>query len=155
MAHCDLNKLALEILGRMLGPESSQVPLTFGDPKLQELLSLTEYAGIERFQFVDGNGKPSKRNLLEWLKSRTEGRKLSHKKLCGFAEFAADMSWRGDFVKLAHSLLDHPKTQESVHLSTFQGQEHIERLRALVTQNPYVQNQQGQVSVNKKYGVIS
>lgn len=154
MAGCDVNKLITRILGQLLDRKSPQVPLTYGDPKLQELLSLVEYASIERFQFVDGNGTPSKRNLHQWLKNRAEGRRLSHEKLCGFAEFAAVMSWRGDFADLVHQLLDHPEVQNSVHLSTFQGEVQIQRLRSIVTRNPYLQNQQGHIPINKKYGVI-
>ena len=155
MTSCDLNKLAMDIFGRLLSQQQPQVPLSYGDPKLQELLLLIEYASIKRFQFLDGNGRPSKRNLVEWLKSRSLGRRFNHEKLCGFAEFAAAMSWRGDFADLAHQLLDHPKTQESIHISTFHGQKHVEYLRSIVTRNPYLQNEQGQIPVNRKYGVIS
>lgn len=155
MATCDLNEIALAVLGRLLDRESPQLPLAYGDPKLQELLHLTEYARVERFRFLDSAGAPSKRNLLAWLKSRAQGRTFSHEKLYGFAEFAAAMSWRGDVADLVNSLLDDPRTQESIHVSTLDKEGHLRRLRSMVSCNPYLLNQQGEVPVNKRYGIIS
>ena len=155
MAGYNVNELVLGILGRLLDLKSHHMPLTYGDSKLDELLSLIEYASIKRFHFADINGRPTKRNLHEWLKSREAGRMITHEKLFGFAEFAVAISWRANIADMVDRLLNLPEVKRSIHLSTFRADEDIQQLRAGIVRNPYIENQQGRIPINRRYGVIS